>query len=120
MVCNGTGAADLEPGTYYVCVGGGAVGMFNVTVTKSEIVIEEPGEGGETPDEPAHVNTLVVGDTNKIVVSGNTVNAQGAPIEWVTFVVEEKAHYEFVGDNGAIALIFCYNNFGFFKGMLIL
>ena len=109
-LCGYTGAADLEAGTYYVCVGGGAIGMFNVTVTKTAIE-EQPGEGGEggevTP--PAHVNSLTVGDTNKIVVSGDVQNAAGLPIEWVSFTADEKAHYEFIGDTGVACLIFDTN-----------
>ena len=63
--------------------------------------------GAEDPNYvPPHVNTLVVGDTNKIVVSGNFVNNYNLPIEWVTFVADESAHYSFVGDNGALAMIF--------------
>ena len=61
--------------------------------------------------ENTHVNTLVVGDTNKIVVSGAVLNDYGLPIEWVGFVADEKAHYEFVGSNGAVAYIFD-SNFG--------
>ena len=72
--------------------------------TRVESVVVAPAV-----EAPAHVNTLVVGETNKIVVSGNTLNAAGAPIEWVEFVVTEKAHYEFIGDNGALAYIFDAN-----------
>ena len=57
-------------------------------------------------EAPAHVNALVVGDTNKIVVSGNTLNAYNLPIEWVLFTADENAFYSFVGDNGALAYIF--------------
>ncbi len=63
-------------------------------------------EAAEAPVEPPHVNTLVVGDTNKIVVDGDTLNEAGLPIEWVAFVADEKAHYEFVGTNGALVFIF--------------
>lgn len=59
----------------------------------------------EESTEPAHVNSLAVGDTNKIVVTGDTLNAASLPIEWVEFVVTEKAHYEFTGDTYA----FIYN-----------
>ncbi len=65
----------------------------------------EYAEKTETPEQP-HVNTLVVGDTNKIVVSGNTLNDANLPIEWVAFVADEKAHYEFIGDTGVLAFIF--------------
>ena len=59
------------------------------------------------PDYVApHVNTLVVGDTNKIVVTGDTLNDYGLPIEWVPFVADEAGFYSFVGDNGALAFIF--------------
>ncbi len=61
--------------------------------------------GEEDPNYvPPHVNTLVVGD-NKIIVSGDTLNTTGAPIEWVEFVVEEKAHYEFTGDTYAFVYV---------------
>ncbi len=63
--------------------------------------------GEEDPNYvPPHVNTLVVGETNKIVVSGNFVNDYNLPIEWVPFVADENAFYSFVGDNGALAFIF--------------
>ena len=59
-----------------------------------------------TAPELPHVNTLVVGETNKIVVSGETLNDWGLPIEWVPFVATEDGFYSFVGDNGALAYIF--------------
>ena len=55
---------------------------------------------------PPHVNALVVGDTNKIVVTGNTLNDYQLPIEWVAFVAEENANYSFIGDTGVLAFIF--------------
>lgn len=63
-------------------------------------------EEAETPVEPPHENTLAVGDTNKIVVDGSVLNAYGQPIAWVEFVADEKAHYEFVGTDGALAFIY--------------
>ena len=61
--------------------------------------------GEEDPNYvPPHVNTLVIGD-NKIIVSGETLNTAGAPIEWVEFVVEEKAHYEFTGNTFAFVYV---------------
>lgn len=63
--------------------------------------------GEEDPNYvPPHVNALVVGETNKIVVSGETLNDYGLPIEWVPFVADENAYYSFVGENGALAFIF--------------
>ena len=55
-------------------------------------------------EAPAHVNSLVVGDTNKIVITGETLNAYGFPIEWVTFYAEEKANYAFAGEGATIAI----------------
>ena len=55
-------------------------------------------------EAPAHVNALVVGDINKIVVNGETLNAYGFPIEWVTFYAEEKANYAFAGEGATIAI----------------
>ena len=78
-------------GTYYLGSTKSGINLYYIAV--------------EEVEAPAHVNTLVVGETNKIVVSGNTLNAAGAPIEWVEFVVTEKAHYEFTGDTYA----FIYN-----------
>ena len=69
-----------------------------------EPLVVDKGEYSVTPEE--HVNTLVVGDTNKIVVSGDYVNDWNLPIEWVPFVADENAYYSFVGDNGALAYIF--------------
>ena len=82
-VCGFSGKADLEPGTYYICIGGVTTGEFNIAVTKEAIL-----------------ETMVVGENN-VTVTGNTVNTAGAPIEWFKFVVTEKAHYEFVGDTYA-------------------
>ena len=66
--------------------------------------------GAEDPDYVApHVNTLVVGDTNKIVVSGATLNDYGLPVEWVVFYADSYAQYTFNGDNGALAFIFDAN-----------
>ena len=97
-VCGFSGKADLEAGTYLVCVAANTVGTkgeYNVAVTKSEIVV------------PEHVNKLVVGENNKIVVSGETLNQNNNPIEWVTFVVEEKAHYAFTSETeNALVFIF--------------
>ncbi len=63
--------------------------------------------GEEDPNYvPPHVNALVVGETNKIVVSGETLNDYGLPIEYVPFVAEEDGFYSFVGDNGALSFIF--------------
>ncbi len=59
------------------------------------------------PVDPPHVNTLVVGDTNKIVIDGDTLNDYYLPIEWVPFVADKTAHYSFVGNNAA--LVFIYN-----------
>ena len=62
--------------------------------------------GAADPEYVPYVNTLVVGDTNKIVVDGDTFNDYNLPIEWVAFVADEKATYTFVGDNGALVFIF--------------
>ena len=84
-----TGAANLEAGTYLICLGNGVAGEFNVAVTKS-----------------AWVNALVEG-ANKIYVDGSELNAYGLPVAWVTFTVTEKAHYKFTcAEEGALALIF--------------
>lgn len=62
--------------------------------TEVEIAIEAP-----QPEAPAHVNTLAVGDTNKIVIGDTAVdNGYGFLVESVLFTVTEKAHYEFAGE----------------------
>ena len=62
--------------------------------TEVEIAIEAP-----QPEAPAHVNTLAVGDTNKIVIGDSAVdNGYGFLVESVVFVATEKAHYEFAGE----------------------
>ena len=84
-------------------VGAGTYKVVNPSTernTRVNSVVVAPAE------EQPHVNTLVVGDTNKIVVSGNTLNDANLPIEWVAFVADEKAHYEFIGDTGVLAFIF--------------
>ncbi len=87
MVCGGTGAADLEPGTYSICVGGGVVGMFNVTVTKTEIA-----GGGDGPD--TSLPKIQLGD-NTITIDGSVTNLTGTAIAWLEFVVEEAGTYIF-------------------------
>ena len=87
MVCGGTGAADLEPGTYSICVGGGVVGMFNVTVTKT--AIEEGGDGPDTG-----LPKIQLGD-NTITIDGSVTNLTGTAIAWLEFVVEEAGTYIF-------------------------
>ncbi|MBQ8414778.1 MAG: hypothetical protein IJX58_06015 [Clostridia bacterium] len=100
-------------GTYYLGHKGGTNYFYKVALTQDAPAHEHNfvnGKcecGAEDPNYvPPHVNTLVVGDTNKIVVSGNFVNAYNLPIEWVPFVADENAFYSFVGDNGALAMIF--------------
>ncbi len=103
-------------GTYYLGHTGGTNYFYKVALTQDapaedtheHTFVEGKCECGEEDPNyvPAHKNSLVVGDTNKIVVSGETLNDNGLPIEWVPFVADEKAHYEFIGDNGALAFIF--------------
>ena len=73
---------------------------YNSDITLSDITFSTV-----EPEVP-HVNTLVVGDTNKIVVDGDFFNDYGLPIEWVLFTAEENGFYTFTGDNGALAFIF--------------
>ena len=82
-------------GTYYLGNKDGNNYWFKVELSLSS-----------EPVEPPHVNALVVGDTNKIVVSGNVLNDFGYPIEWVAFTAEDAGYYSFVGDNNAVAYIF--------------
>ena len=79
--------------------------VFNEESNEETLVDEHTFTAPEVP----HVNTLVVGDTNKIVVSGETLNDWNLPIEWVPFVADEAGFYSFVGDNGALAYIFDAN-----------
>lgn len=90
--------------------------LYSADVTLSDITfsthvheyVEGKCECGEEDSNyvPPHVNALVVGDTNKIVVSGDYVNDYNLPIEWVPFVAEENGFYTFTGSNGALAFIF--------------
>ena len=119
-VKNGQYYAELTipaAGVYYFGVPADNNYIFQIELVKCDAPVEPPHEhnfvdgkcecGEEDPNYvPPHVNSLVVGDTNKIVVSGNFVNDYNLPIEWVAFVADEKAHYEFIGDNGALAYIF--------------
>ena len=86
----------------------GTTVTVDVALPHTHNFVEGKCECGEVdPDYVApHVNALVVGETNKIVVSGNFVNDYNLPIEWVPFVADENAFYSFVGDNGALAFIF--------------
>ena len=96
LLCLGTGKADLEAGTYAICVGNGFTGVLNVAVTKTEIAA------------PEHENKLVIGETNKIYVDGSILNTNGNPIAWVPFVVEEKAHYAMTSEDPT-ALVFIFD-----------
>ena len=53
---------------------------------------------------PPHVNTLVVGDTNKIVIDSDLNNGYGYYIELVPFVASEAGYYAFVGEGLTIWL----------------
>ncbi len=87
---NATGAANLEAGSYLICLGNGAAGEFNVAVTKA-----------------AWVNALAADTTSKIYVDGSILNDYSLPIAWVAFTVTEKANYSFAcAEEGAMALIF--------------
>ena len=89
-LCGLTGKADLEAGTYIICIAANTPatkGEFNVAVTKSDI-----------PVEPPHVNKLVTGETNKIVITDALNNGYGYYIVWVDFTAEEKARYEFAAE----------------------
>ena len=55
----------------------------------------------ETCEAKLHVNKLVVGEDNKIVVYGDTLNLANAPIEWVELVVTEAGTYTLTGDTYA-------------------
>ena len=61
--------------------------------------------GEEDPNYvPPHVNALVVGDTNKIVIDDGQDNGYGYYIELVPFVAEETAYYSFAGEGLTIWL----------------
>ena len=100
LLCGMSGAADLQPGTYQICVAPLAkdtTGMFNITVTKTAI------EGGDPVDPPVETPThegeqvFVVGE-NKVIIDGCTLNLVGAAVEMVKFEVTDKAKYIFVSD----------------------
>ena len=63
------------------------------------------------PDYVApHVNTLVVGDTNKIVIDDSVDNGYGYYVTAVVFNAEESAYYSFVGEGLTIWLYDLENN----------
>ena len=97
LLCLGTGKADLEAGTYLICVGNGLTGAINVAVTKTAITV------------PEHENKLVIGENNKIYVDGSILNQNNNPIAWVPFVVEEKALYTFASETEN-ALVYIFNS----------
>ena len=103
--------------TYEVTTAGSTV-TVTLTGTTVDVKVEAPHthdfvegkcECGEVdPDYVApHVNKLVVGETNKIVVDGSQTNAYNLPVAWVEFAVEEAARYTFLcAEEGALALIY--------------
>ena len=104
-----TTAETVKNAQYYSELEIPAAGVYYLTIPADNNYIfqlELVAKAVEEPIDPPHVNSLVVGDTNKIVVNGEILNQYNLPIEWVPFVADEKAHYEFVGDNGALAFIF--------------
>ena len=104
-----TTAETVKNSQYYSELEIPAAGVYYLTIPADNNYIfqlELVAKAVEEPIDPPHVNSLVVGDTNKIVVNGETLNQYNLPIEWVAFVADEKAHYEFVGDNGALVYIF--------------
>ncbi|MBQ7325880.1 MAG: hypothetical protein IJW93_00180 [Clostridia bacterium] len=77
--------AISEAGTYYLGSTDSGINLYYIAVEEAKA--------------PAHVNTLAVGDTNKIVIGDTAVdNGYGYLVESVLFTVTEKAHYEFVGE----------------------
>ena len=85
-LCGYKGSATLDVGTYYIWICAltpATTGEFNVSVTMTPILPE-----------------MVLGENN-VTVTGETLNAAKAPVEWYKFVVTEKAHYEFVGNTYA-------------------
>ena len=91
------GQATLEAGTtYYVWIGfytPETYGEDYITVTYTA---PTNPDGGDTP---AHVNALVVSDTNKIVITEATPkNAYGFYFEMIPFAPEEAGNYSFVGE----------------------
>ena len=100
LLCGMTGAADLQPGDYMICVAPLAketTGVFGITVTKTAI------GGGDPVDPPVETPThdgeqeFVVGE-NTVIIDGCTLNAANSPIEMVKFVVTKTAKYTFVSD----------------------
>lgn len=103
-----TGTETVEDGGIYITTFEiSEAGVYYLTnMVNNNYWFKVEYKASETPVEPPHENTLAVGDTNKIVVDGSVLNAYGQPIAWVEFVADEKAHYEFVGTDGALAFIY--------------
>ncbi len=102
LLCGMSGAADLQPGTYQICVAPLATnttGMFNITVTKTEITTGGGDDVDPPVDNPTHdgEQVFVVGE-NKVVIDGCTLNLVQQAVEMVKFEVTEKAKYTFVSD----------------------
>ena len=74
--------------------GGGVVGMFHVTVTKTEIS-DEPGT--EEPPVEYDLPELVIGE-NTVSIDGSVTNFIGNAIAWYKFVVTEAGTYATVSD----------------------
>ena len=88
-LCGFTGKANLEAGTYIICIAANTQntkGEFNVAVKKA-----------------AWNNTLAIGD-NKVLITAID-NGAGYYIAWASFEVTEKANYTFTGD-GILALVY--------------
>ena len=99
-LCGFTGKADLEAGTYIICIASttpGTKGEFNVAVSQSAIA---------EPDPDVHKNALVVGD-NKFIVTDTEIAAYA---EYILFVVTEDGKYTFTAPEGSGIVFFVYTD----------
>jgi hypothetical protein len=82
-VCGFTGIAELEPGTYYICVGNNDIrGEFTVTATKEEGDVELPVK-----------NEIVVGDNHYVI--SDALLATG--FEFLQITITEPGTYVVTG-----------------------
>ena len=107
LVCGATGAAVLEPGTYLVCVGNGAVGDIYVQVTRTEISADCEHVyyymnctlcGAVNPH--FEYNLMVAGSNKVICNEYHLVDTtgHGNPYQFTTFTLTEGGTYKFTSD----------------------
>ena len=93
-------APTCTQGAYIAAVCSECEGAYIIDVAAALGHNDEDGDGvcDVCTSEMPHVNALVVGQDNKIVITDEIKNAYGYCITWVVFTADETATYAFAGE----------------------